>query len=200
MVCLHVGCGPKLLQGYINIDIDTKKEIMERYGIDENSNFSSLEVFQYDIFNLPFKNGEVDEILCEAFLEHLSFEDEKKFFDEAKRVLRVGGKIIFTVPDFDEMAKLWLNAEDNFIDFYKVGVDEHWFGNNNRNLENKWGYLTAHIYGNQNGQGQFHKNAYTVKKICSMLNLLNFSYNIYFENFKNTKIKMIRCIATQKGE
>lgn len=195
MIRLHVGCGPNLLDGYINIDVDTKQQIKERYGFPKNLEDSLLSVFQYDIFNLPFENNSVDEILCEAFMEHLSFEEEKNFFKETKRVLKTGGKLTFTVPDFDEMAKLWLNAEDNFLDFYQVGTTEHWFGNYNRNLENKWGYLTAHIYGNQNGQGQFHKNAYTVKKIAMLLNMINFSYNLYFEKFKDTKIKMIRCIA-----
>ena len=40
---------------------------------------------------------------------------------------------------------------------------------------NRWGYLTATLFGNQNGAGQFHRNGYTRAKlvaICARLGLV----------------------------
>ena len=51
---------------------------------------------------------------------------------------------------------------------------QHWFGNYSYSTENRWGYLTASIFGTQNGEGQFHKNAYTVPKIKAICNKLGF--------------------------
>ena len=203
MIKLNVGCGQVFLKGYTNIDSDTIEQILERYGGKDLEVFKRFpdtfeKVYNYDVFNLPYKDGEVDEILCEGFLEHLSFEEEGKFLFDAKRVLKVNGLFHFTVPDFDSLARQWLEAEDDFKEFYKVGTDEHWFGNWSRTLDNKWGYLTAFIFGNQNGTGQFHRNAYTVKKICKMMSSLDFSYQLSFFNFKNTKAKMIECKAFKR--
>jgi predicted SAM-dependent methyltransferase len=193
-VKLNVGCGPDLKPGYINIDRDDKEEIQRRYGIDEEFQTGEI-VYNFDVFDLPFLMHSVDEILCEGFLEHLSFSDESKFFKEVVRVLKPGGLLEFTVPDFDSICKQWLEAEDDFKDWYKLGEREHWFGQGDRSIKNKWGFLTAAIFGNQNGEGQYHLNAYTAKKIMKIMNMLGFSYQLEFYNFKTTDIKMIRCKA-----
>ena len=54
-----------------------------------------------------------------------------------------------------------------------MGISEHWFGNYSYEAKNKWGYITATIYGNQNGEGQFHKNCYTEMKLTSICKKLN---------------------------
>lgn len=101
-------------------------------------------------------------------MEHLSFEEEKKFFTEMKRVLRIGGVLKFSVPDFEETVKLWLRAEDDWKEFYRNDPDavaqSHWFGQYSYSTKNRWGYLTASLFGPQNSEGQFHKNCYTEKK------------------------------------
>lgn len=201
MIKLNIGCGADLRNDYINIDSETIQRIIARYGLEEDyGRYKDVypEVHNYDVFNLPYKDGEVDEILCLGFVEHLSFEDERKFFLEVKRTLKQGGLLHLTVPDFDSLAKQWLDAKDDFQDFYMIGTKEHWFGNCSRSLGNKWGYLTASIFGNQNGAGQFHKNAYTVGKICKIMNILGFTYQFDFFYFKGTEVKMINCKAYKK--
>ena len=44
--------------------------------------FQGSTVYNWDIFNLPLENASVDEVLCDAMIEHLSFSDEPKFFYE----------------------------------------------------------------------------------------------------------------------
>ena len=192
MIRLNVGCGGDLRREYINIDMHSKEEIGTRYASEIKE---EIKIFNYDIFNLPYEDGSVDEVMTLGFLEHLSFEDEGRFFKEVKRVLKKGGLFHFTVPDFDSLCAQWLEAQDNFLDFYTTNAQEHWFGNNNRNIQNKYGYLLASFFGNQNGEGQFHRNAFTSKKICAIMKMLNFSHELSFFNFKNTEIKMIECKA-----
>ena len=97
MIKLNIGCGADLRQNYINIDIQPKDELFSRYGYETPS--ETPQVFNYDIFNLPFLDGQVDEVMCHGFLEHLSFEEEGRFLNEVKRVLKAGAPLHFTVPD-----------------------------------------------------------------------------------------------------
>lgn len=194
MLKLNVGCGEDIREGYVNADLHTKEEIEKRYGrkLPENT-----WIVDYNIFCFPYDDKTVDEILCLGFLEHLSFVEEKFFFLEAQRLLKPGGIFHFTVPDFDNLCRQWLEAKDDFKDFYQLRTDECWFGQGNRNMKNKWGYLTAFFFGNQYGEGQFHKNAYTKMKIESIMKMLGFSCTINTFFFKQTEALMLECVATK---
>jgi len=195
---INIGCGGRPIGNYINIDMDSLDELQSRYP---NASFpEGIEIYNWDIFNLPVKNDSVDEILCEAMIEHLSFEEESKFFYEVIRVLKPGGKFIFSTTNFEEIAKLWLEGDDDWKDFYRNDKDAiaetHWFGTNTYEMKNRWGYLMASIFGSQNGEGQFHKNCYTIKKIQSILKKLNLK-EISHEKFlwKGNRDPMIRFVA-----
>lgn len=197
---LNLGCASRPLPGYINIDLDTIEQIKERYpnlAIDDG-----LRIYQYDIFNLPFKDGTVSEVRCDSMLEHLSFLEEKKFFLEALRVLKIGGHLVFSVPDFEDTIKKWLAADDDWRDFYRNDPEaiaqQHWFGQYSYSTKNRWGYLTASIFGPQNSEGQFHKNCYTEKKIRAMLAFLGFRIDeLSFFNWKEDRDRMIYVRATK---
>ncbi|MCJ7778199.1 MAG: class I SAM-dependent methyltransferase [Sedimentisphaerales bacterium] len=171
---LNLGCGGRPLQGYINVDLDTLEELKERYPTEEFP--EGVEVYQYDIFNLPFSDESVTEIRADSLIEHLSFLEERKFFYEVKRILKPGGIFEFSTPDFEETVRLWLNAKDQWKDFFRNDPEaiaqQHWFGQYSYSTESRWGYLTASIFGPQNSKGQFHKNAYTVPKIRAILKRL----------------------------
>lgn len=173
---LNLGCGGRPLKGYINVDKDNLEELKVRYPIDSFPD--GIEVYQYDIFNLPFSDESVAEVRADSLLEHLSFLEERKIFYEVKRVLHVGGIFEFSVPDFEDTVKLWLKAKDKWKDFYRNDPEaiaqQHWFGQYSYSTESRWGYLTASIFGPQNSEGQFHKNCYTVPKIRAILQYLDF--------------------------
>lgn len=198
---LNLGCASRPIPGYINIDLDTLEEIKARYPNIEIAD--DIEVFQYDIFNLPYDNGTVDEVRSESMLEHLSFLEEKKFFYEMQRVLRSGGMLVFSVPDFEETVKLWLKAEDNWQDFYRNDEEairqQHWFGQYSYSTENRWGYLSASIFGPQNSEGQFHKNCYTEKKIRKIMDYLGFDIvELSFFRWKEDRDQMINVRAAKR--
>jgi ubiquinone/menaquinone biosynthesis C-methylase UbiE len=164
------------LPGFVNIDLDTLEEIKARYPDQEFP--PGIEIANYDIFNLPYGDETVDEIRADSLVEHLSFLEEPKFFNEVKRVLKPGGLLHFETPDFEDAVRLWLAAKDDWKEFYRNDPEaiasNHWFGQYSYSTENRWGYLSAMIFGSQNGPGQFHKNCYTVPKIRAMLAHLGF--------------------------
>ena len=167
---LNLGCASRLLDGYINIDIDSIDSIKSRYPnvkVDDNRKF-----MQGNIFNLDFSNETIDEIRADALIEHLSFKEEPLFFKEIIRLLKPGGLFRFETPDFEWTIKTWLEAKDDWLDFFsdtKEAIEsKHWFGTHSYSFDNRWGYVMASIFGPQNSEGQFHKNAYTECKIMAI--------------------------------
>jgi len=123
---LHLGCGTKRKEGWINID--------------------SVAALQPDLVQdisqpLPYDDLTVDEVLAEDLLEH--FDKYLRFvvFYEWVRVLKIGGTITLQVPDFKKtLRKYFKFGYDNFVDF--IFGENMWesktyighFGNH------KWGY------------------------------------------------------------
>ena len=123
---LHLGCGTKKLEGWINID--------------------SVAALQPDMVHdigqpLPYEGLSVDEILAEDLLEH--FDKYLRFivFYEWARVLKIGGKMTLQVPDFKKILRKYFKfGYDNFVDF--IFGENMWesrtyighYGNH------KWGY------------------------------------------------------------
>lgn len=123
---LHLGCGTKKLEGWINID----------------SVSACCPDVVHDITQpLPYADLTVDEILAEDLLEHFDKYIRYVVFAEWTRVLRLGGRITVQVPNFKKI--LWRYFKfgyDNFVDFIfgenlwesKIYIGH--FGNH------KWGY------------------------------------------------------------
>jgi GT2 family glycosyltransferase/predicted SAM-dependent methyltransferase len=92
-VRLNLGCGVYHLHNFINIDQypHVKPDIVA------------------DALNLPFERESVDEIYCGHLLEHLTFGDGQKALGHWRSLLKKGGVIGITVPDFDVLAKRYLD-------------------------------------------------------------------------------------------
>src|SRR3989339_1625976 len=101
LIKLNLGCGGRPLKGYINIDSDSLEQLKSRYPDDYFDD--DLEIYDYDIFNLPFNENSVDEIRADSLIEHIPFIDEPKFFYEAKRVLKKGGTLNLSTTDFEQI-------------------------------------------------------------------------------------------------
>lgn len=127
-----------------------------------------VEVFQSDIFALPYADVTVFDIRSDPMIEHLSFLGEKAFFLETQCALCSGGKLILSVPDFEDTVRKWLAADNDWRDFYRnaprqlpssIGSAIQSYSTKSRR-----GYLIASIFGPQNSEEQFHKNCHTDKK------------------------------------
>ena len=81
---LHVGCGPQLLPGWINVD---------------NQPYNGIDAV-VDVRNgVPYEDLEF--IFAEHFIEHLSFDDAQRFLRDCRRALAPDGVLRLTTPNLD---------------------------------------------------------------------------------------------------
>lgn len=156
---LHIGCGPRRLAGWVNADLVSHKP-----GV----------VTDIELTDLPYVDGSVDEILAEHVLEHLSFAEEALAWPEMARVLRRGGRLTLEVPDFEWVCAVFLAGVDDWREFYVVGHADHYAGCGTA-LNQRWGIVQTMFFGNQNGDGQFHRSAYTEGKLRALARRTGFS-------------------------
>lgn len=90
---LHLGCGTKRLDGYLNVDIVALPGVTDQ-------------VFNLEVFPYPWESGAFKEILLEHVLEHLS--DTVGVMRELHRLLSPGGIIRVSVPYFSS-PNMWGN-------------------------------------------------------------------------------------------
>jgi predicted SAM-dependent methyltransferase len=180
MIRLHLGCGPNILEGYINID----------------KFYDDPMVMKADALMLPFADESVDEVMHQQLAEHLDFHQEKQAFDEWYRVLKVGGTLCMDVPDFEWVVGKFIWANDDFKEFYKK-EDHHYFGHG-YDMNERWSSLICHIFGNQSGDGQFHKNAYTKDKFVNIFKHYGYSqYSITTFMYERFKLLCLRATAVK---
>ncbi len=88
MIKLNIGCGEKILDGYINIDKFQKHKDVLNIDIEKG---------------LPYKDKSIDEILLSHTLEHLNRKYD--FLIECNRVLKKDGKLIIKLPIFSNVVQ-----------------------------------------------------------------------------------------------
>lgn len=100
---IHLGCGTKKLDGWVNIDSVAECEPDLIHDISQP---------------LPYEDQTVDEVLAEDLLEHFDKYVRYLVFYQWVRVLRLGGKITVQVPNFKKILfKYFKFGYDNFVDF-----------------------------------------------------------------------------------
>ena len=89
---LHLGCGKKILNDYINIDC--------AYTAQDNpqANYVQAEIVSY---LEGLKNDTVEEIKSEHFLEHLTRTQVSSLLYHSSRILKVGGIFDVLIPEFN---------------------------------------------------------------------------------------------------
>ncbi len=98
-VLVHVGCGEKNAPGFINVDARP---------------FAHVHVVTDDITSLAdFGSGTVDLVYMCHVLEHIKRSDLKRVLLEMKRVLRDGGVLRISVPDFDRLVEVYNAAGED---------------------------------------------------------------------------------------
>lgn len=93
---LNVGCGTRVLTGYVNID-----KYITGPGITAG-----------DVRALEFSDGSVDEVLAEDILEHFPRLEWRAVLTEWIRVLKSGGILTVQFPDMMTLCKLLIESND----------------------------------------------------------------------------------------
>ena len=120
---LHLGCGWKHFEGYINIDL----------WINDSTDIIC------DISQLPWPNNSVETIENYHVIEHISHTKVKDALLEWHRVLEPGGRLIIECPNFDEAVKEYLSGDEarliNIFGRQRSYGDAHLYGYNPQRLE-----------------------------------------------------------------
>jgi len=97
---LHLGCGTRVIPGWLNIDA------VERPGLD----------LRWDLrVPLPCADGSAELIYSEHFLEHLEREDADAFLREICRLLQPGGVVRLGVPDAGLYLRAYAGGQADFF-------------------------------------------------------------------------------------
>ena len=95
---LHIGCGPGLLAGWVNIDIAPAPLAMNV------------------LWGLPFAAGSVTHVYVSHLLEHLFYpRDVRPFLADILRVLQPGGVVRIVVPDVAQCIAAYESRDATFF-------------------------------------------------------------------------------------
>lgn len=148
MIKLNIGCGPHRIEGYTGVDLLPGPAVDVVAPADK----------------LPFKDEEVDEILAEHLIEHLTFYQFNRTMAEWYRVLKSGGLLTIECPDLLGLCK-------QFIEANEYGRYQTYKG--------QWPII-AHLFGHQRGKSeaeemsQVHKNGFTEEHLAEILGGLGY--------------------------
>lgn len=152
-VWLNIGSGVNLAGEFINVDNffdleDLKNGIKTKKGPFKNARIAKGARFvRADVCDLPFEDNSVDYIECNDMIEHLPFSKVLDGLKEMYRVLKPGSKLCLSTVNFDELARLWTS----FIEGNLLKGKHDW---------DMYISLAQVIYGNQAGEGEYHKTPF----------------------------------------
>lgn len=136
---LHFGCGPRVLKGWINIDIEQQRwePYEEYYGEFYSPEMRGTEAdfLKLDVSSgpLPFEDSSVDLIFHEDFIEHLDQRECIIFLAETFRIMKPGAIQRINTPDL-----LWSQVNFGELSSGYYGVyQEEWLNWKHKNLLTK---------------------------------------------------------------
>lgn len=140
-VRLHLGCGRKRIDGYINID-GVMTEAADRV---------------MNILDLDFPPNTVDEIYSSHMIEHLSPQELEIALSNWFAILKPGGILTIRCPNFEYTLRLFLDTPE----------PERW----DKTTLPTGVVVTPFnmIFGSMEGPFQYHKNAFTSAHLRSIL-------------------------------
>ena len=97
---LHIGCGEKYLDGYVNIDYPQAEHSVMKVRAD----------IYHDIRTLSYPNDSVEEIRSHHLFEHFMRADAIALLLKWRRWLKPGGALVIETPDFLNCAAAYASA------------------------------------------------------------------------------------------
>ncbi|MEW6600678.1 MAG: glycosyltransferase [Nitrospirota bacterium] len=116
-LCLHLGCGERRLDGYINIDYPPSEHSVQ--------SVQAADVFA-DISKLDFPELSIDEIMLHHVFEHFDYPSALAMLSRWRLWLKSGGRLVIETPDLEASMELFRAGEYSYKD--KQSVLRHLFG------------------------------------------------------------------------
>lgn len=155
---LHLGGGQTRIEGFLNVDASW----LARSDVVAN------------IEKLKFDNSTVNEIYTSHVFEHIPRAKASSVLNEWYRVLKAGGRLYISVPDFEHLISVY---QDNLK--YYEDQDSH-------DLVNK---VSGIIFGGQLNKYDYHYMGYSYTTLKHLLEKIGFrDVKLYTEsdlNFRN---------------
>lgn len=120
---LHLGCGKKRLEGYVNID-----------GFEPSADLVT------DVRKLPYPDGSVDEILAIHLFEHFEYWETTEILKDWFRVLKPTGKLIMEMPSFDKVRVLIKHNTSQSVNLAYLGLYGAW-SDRRPEMTHKWCWI-----------------------------------------------------------
>jgi ubiquinone/menaquinone biosynthesis C-methylase UbiE len=136
-VKIHLGCGERYFPGWVHVDVRLFEHVDH----------------VCDIRSLPFPDGHADLLYACQVLEYFDREEAVDVLTEWKRVLRPGGVLRLSVPDFAVLVKL-----------YGLGLPIKWI----------LGTLFGRIAGPEPGSHLYHHTTYDEPSARQLLEQVGF--------------------------
>jgi hypothetical protein len=141
---LHLGCGQKYLDGYVNIDYPPAEHTVQDTSVADE---------YHDISKLRYNRSTVDEVRLHHVFEHFERFRACAYLASWNSWLKTGGKLHIEVPDFETTIK------KNFSLL------------NRKKYE---GVGLRHIFGSQEAPWAVHYEGYSGDRLQNMLALFGF--------------------------
>lgn len=165
MIRLNLGSGILLLKDYINVDMafsydDLKNGMGKKNNIYKDAVIQEEAKFvQASILKLPFKDNYADVAEMHQVVEHFRIRDVIPAFKEVYRVLKKGGKLILTTPNFNALCLEWINMITHPSNGFNIDL---------------WTLKAEEFYGNQANDAETHRCPMTPEFLIYSLNHAGF--------------------------
>lgn len=177
---LHLGCGQKYLDGYLNIDYPPAEHTVQNTSVADE---------YHDIRALRYPVGSIAEVRLHHVFEHFERFNACAYLASWNSWLQIGGHIHIEVPDFETTIKKNLGA------FSKAKFE---------------GVALRHIFGSQEAPWAVHYEGYSANKLKTLVGLFGFTdctivkndykrtYNVEIIAKKTTSLNKQQCLLSAR--
>ncbi len=141
---LHLGCGQKYMEGYINIDYPSSEHTVQKTSVADEF---------HNLYELNYKAKSIDEIRLHHVFEHFERMSACAFLASWNSWLKVGGILDIEVPDFE------MTIKKNFS-LLSSGKYE--------------GVGLRHIFGSQEASWAVHYEGYSKNRLKKIVTAFGF--------------------------
>lgn len=141
---LHLGCGQKYLDGYVNIDFPPSEHTVQQTSVADEF---------HNLYELTYKKGAVKEIRLHHVFEHFERITACAFLAAWNSWLDTDGRVHIEVPDFE-------NTFKKNLSFF--------------NRDKFEGVALRHIFGSQEASWAVHYEGYSKKRLTRIFETFGF--------------------------